>query len=113
VALGTDINSGGISNVLVDGLRQRGNLQQPQSAGIQIGSSTANGGVVDRITFQNVCMVNENDSFRFYTNYGCQTGSKIPRYTNTCFARSMFLPPLLRTRQASPASLRSKDSPVT
>ncbi|MBS1803500.1 MAG: Ig-like domain repeat protein [Acidobacteria bacterium] len=81
-ALGTDINSGGIRNILFDHLVQRGNLFNAQSTGLQIGSSTANGGVVDKVTYQNVCMVNEQQSVRMYTNYGGQTGSSPPRYTN-------------------------------
>jgi hypothetical protein len=31
-------------------------------------------------------------SFRFYTNYGCQTGSKIPRYTNLLLQHGTVLP---------------------
>lgn len=82
IAIGTDINSVGICNVLVSDTVQNGNLFNPQSAGIQIGSSSANGGLVDIVTFRRGCMVNEKQSMRFYTNYGGDSGSSIPIYTN-------------------------------
>jgi uncharacterized repeat protein (TIGR02543 family) len=91
IAVGTDINSFGVSNILVQDIVQRGNLFNSQSTGIQIGSSTANGGVVDKVTFQRFCSVNEKNSIRFYTNYGGQTGSSTPIYTNILGRQLHFL----------------------
>lgn len=71
-----------ITNVLVTGNVQNGNLYNDQSAGLQIASSGANGGLVNQVTFQNDCMRNEQNSLRFYTNYGGGSGSFTPVYQN-------------------------------
>jgi hypothetical protein len=92
IAVGTDINASGIANLLVTDNVQRGNLFNSQSAGLQIGSSTKNGGLVDTVTFQNDCMVNEQNSVRLYTNYGGQTGTSTPNYTNILFRNIHVLP---------------------
>jgi hypothetical protein len=91
LALGTD-QAAGISNVLFTDIVQRGNLFNTQSAGLQIGSSTANGGAVDIVTFRNVCMVDEKNSIRVYTNYGGLSGSSTPVYTNVLFQNIHVLP---------------------
>jgi polygalacturonase len=80
------------SNILVDHLVQDGNLYNDQSEGIGIGSSTKNGGSVDTITFQNVCMMNESKAIRIYSNYGGQTGSHTPIYTNVLLRNITVLP---------------------
>jgi polygalacturonase len=72
----------GISNILFTGNVQNGNLYNDQSTGLQIGSSTSNGGLVNQVTYQNHCMFNEQNSIRFYTNYGCNTGTNTPIYKN-------------------------------
>jgi hypothetical protein len=91
VAIGTNATNG-ISNVLVDTLVQNGNLYSTQSAGIMIGSSTADGGLVNKVTYRNVCMVNEYNSIRLYTNYGGNTGSNIPVYQNILLRNITVLP---------------------
>ena len=92
LALGTDINSSGINNILFTNNVQRGNLYNSEAAGLQIGSSSANGGLADKIAFVNDCMVNEGNSVRLYTNYGGQTGSSPPQYTNVLLRNIHVLP---------------------
>jgi hypothetical protein len=89
--MGSDVG-GGISNVVVQNLTQNGNLNNVQSAGIGINSSTSNGGTVSNITFTDICQVNEHDTFRFYTNYGCDTGSQTPLYTGIKLSNITVLP---------------------
>lgn len=81
VAIGSTTQYG-VSNVLVDTLVQDGNLYNDNSAGLQIASDSADGGAVNRVTFQNVCMVNEQNSIRLFTNYGGKTGTSYPSFQN-------------------------------
>ncbi len=80
IVAGTD-QAQGISNWLVTKIRQNGNLNSNQSAGLGIGSSIKNGGAVSNLTFSEVCMQNEYDSLRFFSTYGSQSGSDTPSYT--------------------------------
>jgi hypothetical protein len=91
IGIGSD-TGGGFSNVVVSGLTQNGNLNNVQSAGIGINSSTSNGGTVSNITFTDICQVNEHDTWRFYTNYGCDTGSQTPLYTGIKLSNITVLP---------------------
>lgn len=82
----------GVSNILVTDNVQNGNLYNDQSAGLQIASSGANGGLVDRVTFRNDCMVNEQNSVRIYTNYGGGSGANTPIYHNILLRNITVLP---------------------
>lgn len=81
-----------VSNVIFSSNTQNGNLFNDQSAGIQIGSSGANGGLVNQVTFQNDCMINEQNSIRLYTNYGGGSGANTPVYQNIYLRNITVLP---------------------
>jgi polygalacturonase len=91
IAIGTD-QAAGVSNVLATNIVGRGNLNNKQGTLIQIGSSTANGGSVNQVTFRNFCGVNYQNGVRLYTNYGGQTGTSTPNYTNWLLQNIHILP---------------------
>ena len=69
-----------------------GTFFNDQSAGIQIASSGANGGLVNQVTYKNDCMVNENNSIRIYTNYGGGSGVNTPIFQNVLLSDITVLP---------------------
>lgn len=91
IALGSATQFG-TSNILISDNVQNGNLYNDQSAGLQIASSGANGGLVNQVTFANDCMKNEQNSVRIYTNYGGGSGSFTPIYQNILLRNINVLP---------------------
>jgi polygalacturonase len=75
VTIGYD-TSGGVSNVLVDGLIQNGNqaVNPNQQVGHGINTSNGQGGNVSDVTFENTCVSNETTSLLYLANTGSYTG---------------------------------------
>lgn len=81
VTIGYD-TSGGVSNVLFNGLTQNGNPNESQSVGFGINSSPSKGGNVDLVTFENVCTNNETKAMmQFASTADASTGKYPPKYT--------------------------------
>lgn len=80
---GSDV-SGGVNNVLVNGAVQRGNLKSSQSVGIGINSCAGanHGGLVNLMTFENGCSINEIKSVLLSSSYCSSSSSPFPHYTN-------------------------------
>ena len=64
VAFGTDVE-GGISNYLASGLQMNGNLYNSAQADGLSATDGSHTGVISQITYQNVCMQNEAQSWAF------------------------------------------------
>lgn len=86
--IGSDTQNG-VKNILYDTITTHGCILaadntawEDQSEGFGIGSSTANGGSVDTVTRQYLCLDAEGKTFRDYTNYNGSTGTHTPIYTN-------------------------------
>lgn len=74
--------SGGISNILFDGITQRGNVNHSQSVGAGINSGKGQGGLVNLVTFENVCQVDEATSMLIGSSYNASPSGQFPHYTN-------------------------------
>lgn len=70
--------SGGVSNVLVNNINQAGNISDSNSIGLRIKSSADRGGLVNNITYSNVCIQNERKAIVFDPNYNGTTGGSLP-----------------------------------
>jgi uncharacterized protein (TIGR03437 family) len=73
----------GVGNVLFDHITFAGNTANSNATGIRIKSDVSRGGLVNNITYSNICMQNERtaiDLDPFYTSGA--TGSLVPSYQN-------------------------------
>jgi polygalacturonase len=84
-SIGSETN-GGVRRVLVEDLSMDGT-----TSGLRIKSDISRGGVVDQVTYRNVCLRNVKTPIDIGTRYENRTsGTLIPLYTNiastTCIA---------------------------
>jgi uncharacterized protein (TIGR03437 family) len=74
---------GGIGNVLVDSIDQAGTANDPNGNGFRIKSAADRGGLVQNVTFQNICQRNETYAIRFYPFYTTPANTNyIPTFSN-------------------------------
>jgi hypothetical protein len=74
---------GGIGDVLVDTIDQAGNAADPDSNGFRIKSAADRGGLVQNVTFRNVCQRDETCAVRFYPFYTTPANTDyIPTFSN-------------------------------
>ena len=79
LTVGVD-TSGGVSNVLVDTFVQRGNQNNAgQQEGHGVQSINTQGGLVNNVTFQNGCVMNETQTLLYSTG---GTGTMYPQFSN-------------------------------
>jgi hypothetical protein len=84
---------GGVSNVLVDYLDQSGNANDTNGNGFRIKSAADRGGLVQNITYENVCQRNEMYPFRFDPFYvGTNSTAAIPTFQNITLSNITVLP---------------------
>jgi polygalacturonase len=81
---GASIGSGtqyGVSNVLWQNLTINGSAADSNKIGIRIKAQSSNGGLVNNITYKNICVENSYYAMVFNPFYG-GTGSDIPQFQN-------------------------------
>jgi uncharacterized protein (TIGR03437 family) len=82
VSIGSE-TLGGIGNVLVDTVNQAGYASDPNGNGFRIKSAADRGGLVQNVTFRNICQQNETYAIRFYPFYTTPANTGyIPTFTN-------------------------------
>ena len=74
--------SGGVSNVYVNNVNQSGNLADSNSAGLKIKSAQDRGGLVNNISYNNVCIQNIRYPLQFNPTYNTNSGTSYPSYQN-------------------------------
>jgi hypothetical protein len=74
--------SGGINNVYMNNINMSGNISDTNSAGLKIKSAQDRGGVVNSVSYNNVCIQNIKYPLQFNPTYNTNTGTLIPQYTN-------------------------------
>ena len=89
---------GGVSNVVVNRLNQAGNAKDVNGNGFRIKSAADRGGLVENITYENVCQRNEWYPFRFDPFYvGTSSTAHIPTFKNITLQNITVLPPTSST----------------
>jgi polygalacturonase len=76
---------GGIGNVLVDTIDQAGNAADGEGNGLRIKSANNRGGLVQNVTFQNVCQRDETHAIRFdpfFVTPASTNTTSIPTFSN-------------------------------
>jgi polygalacturonase len=76
--------TGGVSNVKVYDLSIDGSLGYTQN-GIRIKSDPSRGGLVNQVSYSDVCMRNLKNAILLTPHYTTATGNSIPQYTNITF----------------------------
>lgn len=87
MSIGSETN-GGVSDVLVKNLTLDGTTN-----GIRIKSDLRHGGLVEHITYQNICMRNVANPLFFTPHYDAHSGSNIPEYRDILLENVNILTP--------------------
>ena len=74
--------SGGATNVLVQDLNIDGDPTNGSDTGIRIKAESSDGGLVDGVTYKQVCMQNVADPIQFNPFYSSSTGTDYPQFQN-------------------------------
>ena len=74
--------SGGSTNVLVQDLNIDGDPTNGSDTGIRIKAESSDGGLVNGVTYKQVCMQNVVDPIQFNPFYSASTGSDYPQFQN-------------------------------
>ncbi|MCD5995710.1 polygalacturonase [Pseudomonas sp. CDFA 602] len=83
MSIGSETDAG-VSDVLVDDLTMDG-FDSANSNGLHIKSDSSRGGLVNHVTYQNVCMRRMQAPILLDSYYGTDTGTKLPHYTHIVF----------------------------
>ena len=79
------ITTNGVSNVLANGLYFAGQSADSNQEALHIKSAQDRGGLVQNITYQNVCIKNVKNPIDIDPFYNSNSGSIIPQYQNIVF----------------------------
>ncbi|WP_421552105.1 glycoside hydrolase family 28 protein [Pseudomonas yamanorum] len=83
MSIGSETDAG-VSDVLVDDLVMDG-FDSANSNGLHIKSDSSRGGLVNHVTYQNICMRRMQAPILLDSYYGTDIGTKLPHYTNLAF----------------------------
>jgi hypothetical protein len=92
VSIGSYTN-GGLSNVLVDHVNQYGTAVDSNATGLRIKSAADRGGLVQNITYSNLCMENESYAIVINPTYNTNTGTEYPQFSNILYQNVHVLSP--------------------
>ena len=76
------ITQGGVDSMVVNNLNISGVAGDHNDNGIRIKAQSSNGGLVENISYSNVCMQNVYNPVQFNPYYSSATGSLIPSFQN-------------------------------
>ena len=90
VSVGSYTN-GGLQNVLVDHVNMAGTAADSNENGLRIKSAADRGGVVQNMTYQNMCVQNVKTNLQLTPFYNTNSGTKIPLFQNIYYHNINFL----------------------
>jgi Glycosyl hydrolases family 28/Bacterial Ig-like domain (group 3) len=80
------ITDGGLSNMMVTNINQAGTAIDNNGIALRLKATPGNGGLLENITYQNICMQNHQTLIVITPVYnGVTTGSSIPQFSNITF----------------------------
>ena len=76
---------GGLQNMLVTDINQAGTAQDGNGIALRLKSSQDRGGLLNNVTYQNICMQNHRTLISLNPFYNSNSGTSIPKFTNVTF----------------------------
>jgi polygalacturonase len=79
------ITKGGLTNMLVQNIVQMGTANDSNGIGIRIKAQQSNGGLVQNVTFQNICSANNKIAIYLSPYYSTSAGTSYPSLQNIIY----------------------------
>jgi polygalacturonase len=76
---------GGLSNMLVTNINQAGAISDSNGIALRIKSALDRGGLVQNVTYNNICMQNHKTLIDLDPFYNANTGTLVPQFSNIIF----------------------------
>ena len=84
---------GGFTNLLVNNVNMAGTASDGNATGIRLKSSEDRGGVLQTVTYENMCLKDMRDILEFNPFYNTNAGTAIPSFQNVVLSNLHFLTP--------------------
>jgi polygalacturonase len=84
---------GGLNNMLVNNVNMAGTASDTNATGIRLKSSEDRGGLVQNVTYENMCVKDIHHIVEFTPFYNSNTGTEIPTFQNVVMQNLHFLTP--------------------
>jgi hypothetical protein len=82
---------GGFTNLLVNGVNMAGTAADSNAIGLRVKSALDRGGLVQNLTYSNMCLQNMKSMISITPFYNSNSGTLIPQYKNITFTNLNFL----------------------
>jgi len=79
------ITKGGLTNMLVTNINQAGTAADSNGIALRLKATPSNGGLLQNVTYQNICMQNHRTLISITPQYNSSTGTSIPQFANITF----------------------------
>jgi polygalacturonase len=76
---------GGLTNMLVQNIMEMGTATDRNGGGLRIKTAQDRGGVVQNVTYQNICMANEVSTIYLSPYYNSNSGTDYPTFSNILY----------------------------
>jgi hypothetical protein len=84
---------GGLTNFLVTNVNMAGTASDTNATGLRLKSSEDRGGLVQTVTYQNICIRDIHFPLQVNPFYNTNTGTSIPTFSNIVYSNVHFLTP--------------------
>ena len=84
---------GGFTNLLVNNVNMAGTAADGNATGIRLKSSEDRGGLIQTVTYENMCLKDMRDILELNPFYNTNTGTSIPNFQNIVLSNLHFLTP--------------------
>ena len=82
---------GGLTNMLVDHVNMAGTATDNNATGIRLKSAADRGGLLQNITYQNMCLKDMRSMVQLNPFYNSNPGTLLPQFTNVAIRNAHFL----------------------
>src|SRR5271170_2969900 len=76
---------GGLTNMLVTNINQAGTVADSNGIALRLKTAADRGGLLQNVTYQNICMQNHRTLISITPHYNTNTGTLIPEFSNITF----------------------------
>jgi hypothetical protein len=84
---------GGLTNMLVDHVNMAGTATDNNAVGIRLKTAADRGGLLQNITYQNMCLKDMRSMVQLNPFYNSNPGTLLPQFTNVAIRNAHFLTP--------------------